>query len=76
MECEVLQESVLDPLLSYIFLIDLCFECKDSNIGNYGNDKILSVFGENILAVILELQSLALRLFKWFENNDMKAVQN
>ena len=52
------------------------FEWKDSNIGNYGNDIILYDFGENIFAVILSLQSLALRLFKWFQNNDMKAVEN
>ena len=29
--------------------------------------------GENIRAIILELQSLAFRLFKWFENSHMKA---
>ena len=36
----------------------------------------LYVSGENILAVILELQSLALRLFKWFENKGMKPVEH
>ena len=49
------------------------FEWKDSNVGSYGNDRTLYVFGENILAVILALQSLAFTLFKWFENNGIKA---
>ena len=49
------------------------FECKDSNVGSYGNDRTLYVFGENILAVILALQSLAFTLFKWYENNSIKA---
>ena len=56
-----------------IDLIDLFYECKDSNIGNYADDTTPYAHGENIRAVILKLQSLAFRLFKLFQNNHMKA---
>ena len=66
------QGSVLVPFFN-IDLTDLFYECKDSNIANYADDATQYACGENIRVVILELQSLAFRLFKWFENNHMKA---
>ena len=57
-------------MLFNIDLIDLFYECEDSNIANYAGT---TPYGENMRAVISELQSLAFRLFKWFENNHMKA---
>ena len=56
-----------------IDLIDLFYECEDSNIDNYADDTTPYARGENIRAVILKLQSLAFRLFKLFQNNHMKA---
>ena len=56
-----------------IDLIDLFYECEDSNIINYADDTTPYACGENIRAFISELQSLTFRLFKWFEKNHMKA---
>ena len=60
-------------MLLNIVLIDFFHECEDSNIVNYADDTAPYACGENVRAVISELQSLAFRLFKWFENNHMKA---
>ena len=59
-------------MLFNIDLIDLFYECKDSNIANNADDITPYVCGENIPAVIMKLQSLAFRLFTWSENNHMK----
>ena len=67
------QASVLDPLLFNIDLTDLLYECEDSNIANYADKTTPYACGENIRVVISELQSLAFRLFKWLQNNHMKA---
>ena len=72
-EYSVPQGSVLGPLLFNIDLTDLFYECEDSNITNYADDTTPYVCGENIRVVISGLQSLAFRLFKWFESNHMKA---
>ena len=71
-EYGVPQGSVLGPFLFNIDLIDLFYECEGSNIANYADDTTLHTCGENIRAVILELQPLAFRMFKWFGNNRMK----
>ena len=60
-------------MLFNIDLTNLFYECEDSNIANYADDTTPYARGENIRVVISELQSLAFRLFKWFENNHMKA---
>ena len=60
-------------MLFNIDLIHLFYECEDSNIANYTGDTTPYAYGENIRAVISELQSLAFRLLNWIENNHMKA---
>ena len=71
-EYDVPPGLVLGPLLFNIDLIDLFYECEDSNIANYADDTTPCACGENVRAVISELQSLAFRLLKLFENNYMK----
>ena len=63
-EYGVPQGSVLGPLLFNIDLTDLFYECEDSNITNYADDTTPYACGEKIRFVILELQSLAFRLFR------------
>ena len=60
-------------MLFNIDLNDLFYECEDSDIANYADERTPYACGENIRAVISVLKSLAFRLFKWFENNHMKA---
>ena len=60
-------------MLFNIDLIDLFYERKGSNIASNVDDTTSYACGENIQAVISELQLLASRLFKWFENNHVKA---
>ena len=67
------QRSVQGPLIFNIDLTDLFYEYEDSNIANFDNDTTPYACGKNIRVVISELESLVFRLFKWFENNDMKA---
>ena len=59
-------------MLSNVDLTDLFYECEDSNIAIYADDTTPHACGENIRTVISELQSLAFKWFKWFENNHMK----
>ena len=59
-------------MLFNIDLTDLFYECEDSNIVSYADDTTPYACGENVRVVISELQSLAFRFFKWFENNHMK----
>ena len=63
-EYGVPQGLVPGPLLFNIDLIDLFYECEDSNFANYADDTTLYAYGENIRVVISELQLLAFRLFK------------
>ena len=67
------QGSVLGPLLFNIDLADLFYECKDSNIASYADVITPYACRENIRVIILELQLVASRLYKQFENNHMKA---
>ena len=55
------QGSVLGPLLCNIDLIDLFYECEDSNIANYDNDTTPYAYAEDIRAVISGLQLLTFR---------------
>ena len=66
------QGSILGPLLFSIDLIDLFFECDDSEIVSYADDITPYSCADDIPSVITQLQSTASKLFSWFTNNHMK----
>ena len=71
-EYGVPQGSILGPLLFNIDLIDLFFECDDSEIASYADDTTPYSCADGIPSVITQLQSTASKLFSWFTNNYMK----
>ena len=66
------QGSILGPLLFNIDLIDLFFECDDSEIASYADDATPYSCADDIPSVITQLQSSASKLFCWFTNNHLK----
>ena len=66
--------SILFFSLIYFFLADWFNDFfGNSSIANNADDATPYTYAENIPVVILELKPLAFWLFKWFENNRMKA---
>ena len=63
------QGSILGPLLFNIGLIDLFYECDESDIASYADDTTLYSCGIDTQSVIAELQITANKLFHWFEYN-------
>ena len=55
--------SILGPLLFNIDLIDLFFECEESNIASYGDVTTPYSYARDIQALLSELQFLSSRLF-------------
>ena len=75
LECQfgVPQSSVLGPLLFNIDMINLFYECEDSNVTSYTDDTTLYSCATDIPSVPLEAQASATKLFRWFKNNHLKA---
>ena len=69
----ILQGSVLGPLLFNINLIDLFYECEDSNVASYADDTRPYSCAADIASVALELLTSANKLFHWFKNSHLKA---
>ena len=67
------QGSVLGFLLFNIDLTDLFLECKNDDFSSYVDDITPNSRAEDMSFVITELQSIANKVFRWFENNHMKA---
>ena len=68
------QGSRLGPLLFNINLIDMFYECGDSNIENYVDDTTPYTCTPDTNTVISIVQSISnFKLFTWFKNNHMKA---
>ena len=66
------QGSVLGPLLFIIDLTDLFLECEEDNINSYADDTSSYSCAEDMSSVITELQRIANKIFRWFENNYVK----
>ena len=54
-------------------MVDLFYECKNSNVSSYADDTTPYSCATDILSVALELQASAYELFRWFKNNRFKA---
>ena len=66
------QGSVLGPLLFNIYLNDLFMVVKDAQICNYADDTTIYACDSNIEGVIATLESDALKIAEWFQNNCIK----
>ena len=73
-EYGVQQGSILGPLIFNIDLIDLFFECDDSEIASYADDTTPYSCAGDISSVITQLQSTASKLFSWFTKNAIDAI--
>ena len=67
------QGSILGPLLFNIFLCDLFFIMNDVEFASYADDNTPFFVGDDLNDVILKLQNASKTLFKWFNDNQMKA---
>ena len=65
------QDSILGPLLFDINLIDLFYECEESNIASYADDTTPYSCAKDTQTVICEL--ISRKLFHWFQYNHLKA---
>ena len=72
-EFGVPQGSILGPLLFNIHLCDLFYFLEDLDIASYADDTTIYTVKENKMSVINTLETSSVILFKWFENNFMKA---
>ena len=71
-EYVVLQGSTLGPLLFNIHLCDLFYFLDDLDIAGYANDTTPYTVKENKI-LVNALDASSQKLFKWFNNNFMKA---
>ena len=67
------QGSILGPLFFNIHTCDLCYIMRNWPVANYADDTKPYTGGKNTQDIITSLENCALVLFKWFENNLMKA---
>ena len=67
------QGSILGPLLFNIFLLDLFFIMGDLEFARNTDDNTPFFVGDDLNDVILKLQNASKTLFKWFNDNQMKA---
>ena len=67
------QGSALGPLLFNIDIVDHFYKWEDSNVAGYADDTKPYSIATYISSVALELQASATKLFRWSENNYLKA---
>ena len=67
------QGSVLDPLLSNIYICDMFHDITDCDIVSYADDNTSYCSSFSVDKVFNKLQACTNNLFKWFHENHMKA---
>ena len=70
---EVPQGSVLDSLHFNIFLCDLFFVVNDVEFASYADGNTPNARRTNIDEVTVALEDISKQLFRWFNDNQMKA---
>ena len=65
--------SMSGPILFYIFLCDLFFIVNNVEFASYADGNTPYFVGDDLSDVILKLQNVSKPLFKWFNDNQMKA---
>ena len=54
-------------------MINIFYECKDSNVASYADDTTPYSCATDIPSLPLEVQASATKLVRWFKNNHLKA---
>ena len=67
------QGSILGPLLFNTDLIDLFYQCEESNTASFADGTTPYSYARGTQTVISELKSASNKLFHWFQYNHLKA---
>ena len=67
------QGSILGPLLFNIFMNDIFFLIKKTNIANYADDNTAYTFENKVASLLKTLENETTIILKWFHINEMKS---